>query len=534
MTATGIVSTRPVRHERWLGRDVLSYPERPASTVDVLATAAERYADRAAFVADDGTATYAQFADLVEGAAARLRAAGLRPGDRVAAALRNSLALAVLAFACARGGFVMAGLSLRLGPGQWRYQLQHSGARLALTAPDLVDRVRDAAGGLGVRVATVGDVLARAAAPFDHTAPRPSEDDVHALVYTSGTTGRPKGSQVVHRCSVHSALTYVDLLDLRADDRTAVLFPLTYITGLHAHVLPAMHVGATSVLLADNAPSAYLDSLRRERVTWAYTVPALWRMLTRHDGLDDLPDLRIAAAGGSPFPDDLRAELRRRLPHVEWLDVYGLSETHSPACVLRHDEMPDHPGSVGRPLPCMEAKSVDDEGRTLPPDRAGELWLRGSLVTSGYHDDPEATSTALTADGWLRTGDVARIDVDGYVTIVDRIKDMIDRGGHKVYSAEVERVLRTHPAVGDAAVVGVPDRVGGQSVACVVELSGDAKPSARALRTLVATELADYAAPRTIRFVDALPRNPTGKVRKPELRAWLSGDAPQPRTEVHA
>ncbi|MDP9005633.1 MAG: AMP-binding protein [Actinomycetota bacterium] len=515
----------PVGYEEWLGAPALSYPNRPRTVLDVLDRAVRRFADRTFITAPEGEVSFGEFAELVEGAAERLGEEGVRRGDRLAVVGHNGLDLAVALFACARAGCVLVGLSTRAAPDQWAYLLDHSGASLALAQPPFVDHLVAGAAIAGLapeRVRPFGDHLTGRRRRWSYVpADRPDEADPYAVVYTSGTTGRPKASRVVHRASVHSGLSFTAAVGLGGDDVTAVVFSLTYISAVHAHLLPMLLVGGRCVLVPDARPAELVDLVARERVTWLYLVPALWQRLLRVRALASpaLDHLRVAGFGGSPMPLATIAELRRRLPRLTLRDVYGLSETHSPATILLDHEFAAKPGSVGRPLPCMEARVVDDDGHDLGPDQPGELLVRGSLVTTGYDGDPEATAAAI-ADGWFRTGDLARIDADGYVTILDRTKDMINRGGHKVFSAEVERVLREHPAVSDAAVVGVPDAAAGEAVAAFVVTTetGDGVEPAE-LRHWVRDHLADYAAPRWVHLVAELPRNATGKVLKTELRA---------------
>jgi len=515
-----------VEREPWLGAQVLSYPDRPRTVVDVLDGAVAAFGDRTALRAPEGDLTYAEFAEVVEGAVERLTDEGLTAGDRLAVAARNGLDLAVALFACARGGFVMVGLNLRLRAPQWAYMLRHSGARLALGQPEALDELRAAgaqAGMAATAVRDVGDRFRGRRRPWAYDAgQRPDEAAAFAVVYTSGTTGRPKASRVVHRCSVHSAMSYVEVVGLAGHDRTAVLFPLYYISGLHAHVLPMMLVGGTSVLVADASAHDFVELLARERITWMYTVPSMWQLLLREDGFtaSALPDLRRGAFGGSPFPTTLLDSIRQRFPRVRLTDIYGLSETHSPATMLRDEEFTAKRGSVGRPLPCMEAKVVDDSGHEVPAGDPGELLLRGSLVTTGYDGDDEATRAAISA-GWLRTGDLARMDPDGYVFILDRKKDMITRGGNKIFSVEVEQLLLTHPAIADAAVVGIPDPIAFEAVAAYVVPADGTQLTRRDVQRWVAERMSDYAVPRQVRVVDEIPRNRTGKILKADLRQRL-------------
>ena len=504
----------PVVVQTWLGAPALSYARRPATVLDVLDRAVRRWPQRTAFVDVDGAeVSYACFAGRVETAAASLLGRGLAPGSSVAVASGNTLDLATAVFACARAGLVMVGLNTRLAPPQWAWMLEHSKVRLALAGPPYLADLPGSE--------PLADVLREAPArPWSYTAAeQPREDATYAVVYTSGTTGRPKASQVVHRASVHSGMSYQRVLRLQDHDVTAVLFPMFYISAMHAHVLPAMLAGASCVLVDTTSPRAYVALLAERQVSWAYAVPSWWRLCLRDSGFHDLPALSRLAAGGAPFPADLVAALRERLPGVRLHDVYGLSETHSPGCIATDDDLRTHPGSVGRPLDCMQAQVRGDQGRVLGPGEPGGLFLRGSLVTTGYAFDEAATAAAIV-DGWFDTGDVARLDDGGRVTVLDRTKDMINRGGTKVFSAEVEELLRRHPAVDDAAVVGFPDALAGESIAAYVVAT--APITAAEVRAWVREGMADYASPKVVELVTELPRNAVGKTDKTELRRRLA------------
>lgn len=515
----------PVTVEQWLGAPALSYPRRPGSVVEVLRQAARQWPETVAFVDETGASmTYREAAWAMDETAARLLGEyGLRRGDRVAVAGRNRLDMAIAVFACAAAGLLMVGLNTRLAAPQWEYMIDSSRASAAFGQAELIEQLRRAAGDRPVHLLDRENMSG-----LPHRTLRYGIDEAatYAVVWTSGTTGRPKGSQVVHRCSVHSAMSYQRVLRLRAGETTAVLFPLSYISAMHAHVLPAMLAGATSVLIETTSPRRWVELLAEHQVSWAYAVPSWWQLAVRDDRLDGrwLPALRVAGAGGAPFPPKLVAALRERLPSTRLIDIYGLSETHSPATMLLDHEFPVRPGSVGRPLPCMEIEIRADSGEVCKPGKAGEIWLRGSLVTSGYLDDPSATSQSIV-DGWFRTGDLGRVDDEGYLFVLDRVKDMINRGGSKVFSAEVETLLREMPGVNDVAIVAAPDRLAGESVAAFVVRAEGHDVAAADVRRWVRDRMADYAAPSVVRFVDDLPCNPTGKVDKPALRR-LFADAP--------
>jgi acyl-CoA synthetase (AMP-forming)/AMP-acid ligase II len=521
--AAALAGDSELDREPWLGTEVLCYPDRVRTIVEALDRAVRSFPDRTAVETPEGDVTYAELAALVEGAARRLAEEGLRPGDRVAVCLRNGLDIVVAIWACARAGLVFVGLSTRLKPPQWTYMLAHSGAALALGHPEFLDGLRAAADEAGLapgRVREVGDHLTgRRLAWQGPEVPFPDEDAAYGVIYTSGTTGRPKASQVVHRGTMHSAIAYVRTLALTGDDRTAIVFPLYYVTGHVAQVTPMMLVGGTSVTVADVVPRELVQLIAERRVTYLMVVPSLWPLLLRDPSFrwPELGHVEIGAFGGSPVPISTVAALRRRMPQLRLYDAYGLTETHSPATILLDNEFRRKPGSVGRPLPCAEVRVVDDDGRDLPVGQAGELWIRGPMVTSGYFRDPEATSAAIT-DGWLHTGDYARVDDEGYVYILDRKKDMITRGGFKVYSVELEYLLVSHPDIAEAAVFGVPDPLAHEAVVAYVVAAAGRSPEPAAVQAWVAAKMADYAVPRHVRVVDALPRNRTGKVEKPALR----------------
>lgn len=501
----------PTVVESWLGAPAFSYARRPLTIVHALDRAVRLYGDQPGWVDGELRVTWGEFAARVERASKSLRDRGLTPGDAIAVASGNTLDLAVALLACAHARLVLVGLNTRLAPPQWAYMADHMKVRLRLASPTYLPALEGAE--------RLEEVLREAPATTWSGVPDGLvEDATYQVVFTSGTTGRPKASQVVHRASVHSGMSYQRVLGLRSEDVTAIQFPMYYISAMHAHVLPAMLSGASLVLVDAQGPREYVELLRRERVSWAYAVPSWWRLVLRA-GLTDLPRLTRVAAGGAPFPLDLQASLRTALPGVRLHDVYGLSETHSPGCVLKDEDFADHAGTVGRPLDCMEAEVRDESGAVVDQGQAGELWLRGSLVTTGYAGDEPATTAAIV-NGWFDTGDIARMCDHGFVTILDRSKDMINRGGTKVFSAELEELLRRHPAIEDAAVVGVPDSLGGEAIAAYVVACGQI--TVREVRAWVREGMADYAVPKLVEMLEALPRNAVGKTDKLALRARLS------------
>jgi len=512
--------------ERWGGVEVRCYADRVRTIVEALDRAVRLFPGVVALETPEGDVTYAEMAELVEGAAERLLEEGLVPGDRLAVCLRNGLDIVVAIWAAARAGLVFVGLSTRLAPTQWAYMLSHSGASLALGGAEYIDGLQAAGADAGLaadRVREVADHLTGRRRPWrGRDIAFPDEDSTYAVIYTSGTTGRPKASQVGHRGTMHSAIAYVRTLALVPGDRTAIVFPLYYVTGHVAQVTPMMLVGGTSVTVAEIVPRQFVRLIGERRITYLMVVPSIWPLLLRDPAFawPDLAHVEIGAFGGSPVPISTVAALRQRMPQLRLYDAYGLTETHSPATILLDSEFRRKPGSVGRPLPCAEVRVVDDDGRDLPCDDPGELWVRGPMVTAGYFGDPAATSAAIT-DGWLHTGDYARVDDEGYVFILDRKKDMIMRGGNKVYSVELEYLLVSHPDIAEAAVFGVPDRLAYESVAAYVVPTAGCSVDPATVQNWVAGRMADYAVPRHVRVVDEIPRNRTGKIDKKGLRETM-------------
>jgi long-chain acyl-CoA synthetase len=514
-----------IRPERRLGRDVLAYADRAAGLSALLAAAADRAPDRLAIVDGAERLSWRELRRRVRALAGGLARAGVGRGDRVATLLRNGIPFCLAVFASAELGAVAVPLNTKLRRAELGFMLGDAGARLLLADPLFYDEVAPLVPALPALTAVCLDDrrLAELLDGPDAAAPGPpGADDAPAfVVYTSGTTGRPKGAVATHANVVHSCLTFQRVYGLRDGERSLVTVPLFHVTGLIAQLLAMTPVAGTCVLMPRYDPAAALGLLAAERITHLCAAPTVYLMLMAQPGYRDvrLPDFRVVGYGGAPIASDTVRRLREWLPHARLHNTYGLTETASPATVLADEAASSHVGTVGRPVPVAECRTVDPEtGRECKGDEVGELWIRGPMVVAGYWANPGATAAAIVEDGWLRSGDLAAIDGEGYVTIKDRIKDMINRGGEKVYCVEVEEVLSAHPAVLEAAVVGVPDAVYGEVVkACVVPRPG-AAIDPDDVREWVRARLAKFKAPEHVAVLDALPRNPNGKVVKGQLR----------------
>jgi long-chain acyl-CoA synthetase len=344
--------------------------------------------------------------------------------------------------------------------------------------------------------------------------------DTALILYTSGTTGRPKGAMLTHLSIAHSVIHFEAGMRLGPDDRSALAVPASHVTGLIAIIATMWRVGGAVVIIPEFKAEAFVQLLARERVTHTLMVPAMYRLCLMSEAFahEDLSAWRIGGYGGAPMPEATIAALAERLPRLTLLNAYGSTEATSPATLSPHGPAQGHADSVGVPLPCADIRVMDDAGRELPAGETGELWIGGPMVVPGYWANPDATAASFTAGYW-HSGDLGSIDAQGYVRIFDRKKDMLNRGGYKIYSVEVENVLMAWPGVLEAAVIGVPCPVLGERVHAVVYAPGSAADDA-GVRAHCAAQLADYKVPETIAWrSDPLPRNANGKVMKRMLRA---------------
>lgn len=512
------------------GRRLRCYPRpRPPTIAALLDRAAERFPDREAVVAAEGRLTWRELRTQVRRVATALhRRHGVKPGDRVGLLLMNGLPFCLGVFACAQLGAVAVTLNTKLRTRELEFMLQHSAARLLLANAEWWPQVAPIRGAIPCEAYYLTGPGEAGTEPFERLADGPDappatavgEDDTAFIMYTSGTTGRPKGAAGTHGGVISSATTYQRCLGLGDDERSLVAVPLFHVTGLVAQLLTMAAVGGTTVILPMFDAAEAVRLLDAERITHMVAAPTVYvMMMIRPECRPAGQSLRVIAYGGAPVPPHTVRALREWWPSARLHNVYGLTETCSPATILPDADALTRTASVGRPVPTAELRTVDAQtGRECDAGAVGELWVRGPMVVPGYWADAAATAQAIVEDGWLRTGDLARIDGDGYVTIMDRIKDMINRGGEKIFCVEVEEVLCAHPGVLEAAVVGVPDAVYGEAVkACVVPRPG-AVLEPEDVRNWVAERLAKFKVPREVAVVATLPRNPNGKVVKAALR----------------
>ncbi|MEV4679949.1 long-chain-fatty-acid--CoA ligase [Streptomyces kurssanovii] len=475
--------------------------------------------DRIAVRHDDSTLTYAQLDDASARLAALLHDRGVRPGDRVAVTMPNVPLFPVVYYGVLRAGGVVVPLNPLLKAREVAFTLRDCEARIALVHPLFADEVAKAAAETGtaclVTEPLAFDDVLRAHEPMpvvDRT-----DDDPALILYTSGTTGTPKGAELSHRnLATNTATTAETLLQVGPDDVLFGGLPLFHAFGQTCALNTAVAAGATLTLLPRFEPGRALEIMARDGVTVFLGVPTMYAALLHAELPEgfDAHRLRLAVSGGASLPVEVLHGFERRFG-VTVLEGYGLSET-SPVAAFNHPDRPRKAGSIGRPVRGVEMKLVTEGGGAVPPGEVGEIVIRGENVMTGYRNRPEATAEAIR-DGWFHSGDLARVDEDGFYFIVDRKKDLIIRGGYNVYPREVEEVLYEHPAVAEAAVVGVPHPVHGEEIAAVITLRPGARATAEEVRDHVKDRLAAYKYPRIVTFTAELPKGPTGKILKREI-----------------
>ena len=480
--------------------------------LNLLDTAAE-HADRPAVKMDDAVLTYGEFRDAALKVAASLQARGISPGDRVGLVLPNVPSFPVVFYGALLAGAAVVPMNPLLKAREVEYYLRDSGARLVV-ALEPAEPVVEAARTVGVEAVTVGPALPEPLigdAALDAAVER-SDDDLAVILYTSGTTGQPKGAELTHANLAGNCRTTADTLaENTADDVIMGCLPLFHVFGLTCGLNTAVLRGSLLTLIPRFDGGKALSVIERDRVTIFEGVPTMFAgMLHSPDaGSTDVSSLRLCVSGGSAMPVEIMRAFEERFGCVI-LEGYGLSET-SPVASFNHPHAERKPGSIGTPIAGVEMRLVDDDGKDVAGGEVGEIAIRGENVMKGYWERPEETQKAIP-DGWFRSGDLARLDEDGYFFIVDRKKEMIIRGGYNVYPREIEEALYEHPAVAEVACVGISHPELGEEVAAAVALKPGATAEVDELREFVKARVAAYKYPRHLWLVDALPKGPTGKI----------------------
>ncbi len=497
---------------------------------NVLDHHATRTPDKAITVFEGVATTYRSMAGRAAALAAGLAGRGVRQGDVVALLSYNCPEFLETLFAANFLGAIAMPINWRLAAPEVRYILEHSGARALVCDVALLQLANEATVGLKDTLVRVGissagrdgwtslDDLRDTSTKVPRVAT--TADDVHRLMYTSGTTGRPKGVMLTHANLAWKNLAHTIEFGFTSADLGLACGPLYHVGALDLTTTSLIAAGATTIVHRTFEAAAVVGEIERSRVTTVWLAPAMVNAIMALPDIEqrDLSSVRVVINGGEKMPIPLIQRIQRVFPAAWFADAYGLTETVSGDTFLDRDSIVTKLGSVGRPCLYLELDVWDEEGQSVAAGEQGEIVMRGPKVFKGYWRDQGAT-TAAFAGGWFHTGDIGVLDDDGYLYIVDRLKDMIVSGGENIASSEIERVLYEHDAVLEAAVVGRPDDRWGEVPEAFVALRPGAAVTPEALIAHCRAQLARFKVPRDIRFVEALPRNPSGKVLKRELRS---------------
>lgn len=505
-------------------RVVPCFADRPSSMYALFANGAAQNPGGEALVHAGKRWRYEEVDDQIAAVAAGLQERGLGPGARVALLMENSIEYVIILFAAAKMGAVSVPLNIRDGSAEIAHVIEDSGASLLICSATLTAKI-------AVKVNQLTNVevidlqshssLAKLISVDSVTAPAEVlETDTAVILYTSGTTGQPKGAMLSHVNLVHSAMQYRFAMEMSKDDRSVIAVPMSHVTGLVALILTVASAGACLIIMDEFKAERFVDIAASEAMTHTLLVPAMFALcLLRPDiGNKDLGRWRVSGYGGAIMPAATLARIAQILPQLQLINCYGATETTSPAAMMPPEHAADRAHQVGLPVICADVRVMDDEGREVAPNEDGEIWISGPMVVSGYWNNAKATAAEFVGGYW-KSGDLGRKDERGFIQIVDRIKDIINRGGYKIPASEVENVILSYADVSEAAVVAKACPVLGERVHAflVVEPTFELSYVADVCRK----RLADYKVPEEFHIVDALPRNANGKVLKRMLRSEL-------------
>ncbi|MEA2402336.1 MAG: long-chain acyl-CoA synthetase [Thermoleophilaceae bacterium] len=486
----------------------------------ILTETAAKHGDRTAFKLDDVELTYAALDDSSARVAALLKARGLEEGDRVGLMLPNVPYFPAIYYGILRAGGIVVPMNVLLKGREVAFYLQDPGAKLVFAWDGFAEAAEVGAEQAGAELILVKpgefEKLLIAQEPDTAMADR-SGDDTAVILYTSGTTGTPKGAELTHANLQRNCETVAGFAEFAEGEVLLGALPLFHSFGQTCTMNGAVRSGAAVTMLPRFDPEKALEIIDRDGVTIFQGVPTMYNAMLHADGADsaDASTLRLCMSGGAAIPVELIRGFEDKFG-CAILEGYGLSET-SPVASFNHPDRPRKAGSIGTPIAGVEMQVWDDDGNEVPQGEVGEIVIRGHNVMKGYWERPEASEQSIDAEGWFKSGDMAKVDEDGYFFIVDRKKDLIIRGGYNVYPREVEEVLYEHPAVQEAAVVGVPDEALGEEVGAAVVLCKGESLGADELKAYIKEQVAAYKYPRKIWFVDELPKGPTGKILKREI-----------------
>jgi long-chain acyl-CoA synthetase len=509
-------------------RVVRAFIDRPKSVHEMLANAVDRRPSGIAIICGEESVTYAELDRLVGLVAGGLTALGVAKSDRVAMVIANSIEFVVVMFAVARLGAVSVPLNIRHQYAENKHIIEDCEAKVIIHEHDLSDKVPRPGALPSLQHAVVLRRDGQTAPLNDLLCDLPvtnavevDEEETATILYTSGTTGRPKGAMLTHFSTIHSVIHYTWVMELTEKDRCILAVPMSHVTGVIALIDTMVHCAGALVIMPAFKATDFINLAERHRITYTLIVPAMFNLCLLAPNFEsaDLSAWRVSGYGGAIMPEVTVERIAAKLPHLRLINCYGSTETTSPAVFMPADEAIARKEYVGLTVPCGHIVVMDFEGVEVPYGTPGEVYIGGAMVVPGYFNNPEATEREFKAGYW-KSGDLGIMDDQGYLRIIDRIKDVINRGGFKIFASEVENILLDHPAVVEAAVVAKPCPVLGERVHAFVVLRDPAED--QELMRHCADLLSDYKVPEAFHRLDStLPRNANGKVLKRDLRQSL-------------
>ncbi|OLS36192.1 long-chain-fatty-acid--CoA ligase [Bacillus sp. MRMR6] len=496
----------------------------------MLIRSSRRFPNKVALVDNKKRVTYKELQNRVENLAGWLQSKGIEKGDKVALLLFNKIEYAECLFAIAKIGAVAVTINFRLQPNEIEYILNNSDSKILVVDSELVPTITPIRKRLSflkdIVVVNENNIQDTSYYSYRHifsSAPLPTlvhqeDDDDFLIVYTSGTTGKPKGAVLTHKNVYLNAMNYSLEFGLTKDEVQLITTPMFHIGGISALSMVIL-MGGRSVFHDKFEPDRVLQAYETEKISYSFMVPSMWNMLLEHPKFSqfDVSSLRVLCTAAASTPLELKKRLMKSFPNAGVFDTYGQTETSPGTTTLKPTDSLYKSGSVGLSFTNVEIRVVDDEMKDVPPGQVGEIIFRGPTVMKGYYKNTNATEEAFRG-GWLHSGDLVVVDDDGYISVVDRKKDMLISGGENIYPKEIEEILYTHPAILEAAVVGVPDEKWGETVKAYIVLRNGRTLTESEVIDYCTGKIASYKKPRHVEFVDELPRNAAGKILKTELR----------------
>lgn len=483
--------------------------------------------DKLAVVTEDMTLTYGELYEQVNSISAYLQTeCQVQKGDRVATIIGNRYQFPLITLACAKIGAIMVPINVKLSESEMEYIILHSDIRVLLYESKYEDKINNLKQlnkdtippwTLDVDDQKIFSSMTNYEGTLNPV--KVDEEDGAYLLYTSGTTGRPKGALLTHINVIHSMINYQKTFQTHENLKTIIAVPMFHVTGLVAQLLHMFFIGGTVYSMERYSNKAYIDLTLKHKVNFLFNVPTMFIMMSTDEKfLNNTFDfVEKVAYGGAPIYQQTFELLRKSFPNANLHNAYGATETTSPATIMPISYPDSKITSVGKPVPTADIKIVDEDGKECPTNEIGEIYIKGPMVVKEYWRNPDANKDNFI-DGYWKSGDIGFIDEDGFIYVKDRLKDMINRAGEKIFSIEVEDVLKSHPQVKEAAVVGIPDEIFGEKVKAILVTDGIDHTNIDMIKEYCMQKLAKFKVPEVYEFLDELPRNASGKILKSSLK----------------